>query len=101
MIPTIIDVILLKGSSMKRRCHPFRFLLWVIATASPAHAAEVYQWCDSTGGIHFTDDYYATPVALRGTPDLIVRNDLRSEERFVNAKTVSATPIQERWAATT
>src|SRR5215475_13751592 len=86
---------------MKRRLPPFLFLLWVIATASPAHAAEVYQWFDSTGGIHFTDDYYATPVALRGTPDLIVRNDLRSEKRFVNAKTVSATPIQERWAATT
>ena len=86
---------------MKPRSPIFLFLLGVLATVSPAHAVEVYQWFDSTGGIHFTDDYYATPVALRGTPDLIVRADLDSKERFVNAKTISATPIQERWAGTT
>jgi Domain of unknown function (DUF4124) len=85
---------------MKTRLLLLLFPLWLLATVSPAHAGEVYQWFDSTGGIHFTDDYYATPVALRGTPDLIVRTDL-GRQQFVEPQTVSGTAVQQRWVTNT
>ena len=85
---------------MRTRLPLLLFSLSVLATVSPAHAVEVYQWFDSTGGIHFTDDYYATPLALRGTPDLLVRTDL-GRQQFVEPQTVSGAAVQERWVTNT
>ena len=67
---------------------------------APGLGSEIFQWTDSSGVIHFTDDYYATPVALRGTPDLIVRTDL-GRQQFVEPQTVSGTAVQERWVTNT
>src|SRR5215510_5151632 len=85
---------------MRTRLPLLLFSLSVLATVSPARAVEVYQWFDSTGGIHFTDDYYATPRALRGTPDLLVRTDL-GKQQFVEPQTVSGAAVQERWVTDT
>jgi hypothetical protein len=88
---------------MKPRLPVFLFSLSLLATATLAHGGEVYQWFDSMGGIHFTDDYYATPVALRDTPNLIVRTDL-GKEQAVDSNS-GASPItrrnvdrEDRWA---
>ena len=60
---------------------------------APGLGSEVFQWIDSSGVIHFTDDYYATPVGLRDTPKLIVRADL-GKERPVDSNTTGSTAIQ-------
>ena len=36
---------------------------------------EVFQWIDSRGVIHFTDNLHSVPEALRGSLELIIRED--------------------------
>ncbi len=43
---------------------------------------EVFQWTDSRGIIHFTDNYQAVPEPLRDSPRLIVREDLPISGEF-------------------
>ncbi len=43
---------------------------------------DVFQWTDSRGVIHFTDNYQAVPEPLRGSPRLIVREDLHISGEF-------------------
>ncbi len=65
---------------MKTRSPLFLLSVLFSGMTGLAHAGVTYQWFDSKGGIHFTDDYYATPVALRDTAQLIVRTDLAKEQ---------------------
>ncbi|MGH7848095.1 MAG: DUF4124 domain-containing protein [Candidatus Binatia bacterium] len=46
----------------------------VLATLQCATAAEVFQWVDSRGVTHFTDDYSRIPASVRAIPDVIVRH---------------------------
>jgi hypothetical protein len=59
---------------MKRRVFFLLFANLVLADFDRALAGEIFQWVDSRGIIHFTDDYARIPVDVRGTPDLIVRH---------------------------
>lgn len=48
-------------------------LLWLSAT--PVRA-EVFQWTDDRGIIHFTDNLHLVPEGLRSSPQLIIRQSL-------------------------
>jgi hypothetical protein len=53
------------------------FLLLALGLSAPAQA-EIFQWTDSKGTIHFTDDYDRVPPSLKGSDRLIIRSDLPS-----------------------
>jgi hypothetical protein len=57
------------------------FFLWILllAPALPLRG-EVFQWTDSRGIIHFTDNLHSVPQFLRGSPHLIIREDLGEKE---------------------
>ncbi len=40
--------------------------------------AQIFQWTDAKGVIHFTDNPYAIPAPIRNSPSLIVRKDLET-----------------------
>lgn len=48
-------------------------LLWLSATPI---RAEVFQWTDDRGIIHFTDNLHLVPEGLRNSPQLIIRQSL-------------------------
>lgn len=50
--------------------------LWLFPAVA---GSEVYQWTDSRGVIHFTDNLQSVPEALRGSPVLIIRTDIKDE----------------------
>jgi hypothetical protein len=46
---------------------------------------EFYQWTDSRGVIHFTDNYHVVPEPLRQSPDLVV-HELRESPSWLQKK---------------
>src|SRR5512145_1766085 len=66
---------------MKRRVFFLLFANLLLADFDRALAGEIFQWVDSRGVIHFTDDYARIPVDVRGTPDLIVRHAFAESEQ--------------------
>jgi hypothetical protein len=53
------------------------FLFWTLFFLSPIPLrAELFQWTDARGVVHFTDNLLSVPEPLRGSPELIVRGDL-------------------------
>jgi hypothetical protein len=52
-------------------------VLLAVGLSVPAQA-EIFQWTDSKGTIHFTDDYDRVPPSLKGSDRLIIRSDLPS-----------------------
>jgi len=72
-------------------------LLWV----SPAFSiGEVYQWTDSRGVIHFSDNLNSVPVALRESPQLIVRRDLFVHETLAGPAAQQQYPQESRFEPT-
>ncbi|MGH7833759.1 MAG: DUF4124 domain-containing protein [Candidatus Binatia bacterium] len=66
--------------------------------------AEIFQWTDSKGTIHFTDDYYRVPPSLKGSGRLIIRRDLPSggpafrvgeEEAGLDAAKTQEPPLEQ------
>jgi hypothetical protein len=41
--------------------------------------AEIFQWTDAKGTLHFTDNPHRIPEAMRNSPALIIRKDLEVE----------------------
>jgi len=71
------------GLHLLKTLAPFLCLfLWVPPVLS---MGEVYQWTDSRGVIHFTDNYQLVPEPLKDTPRLIVREDFLTEGEFSEA----------------
>ena len=57
-------------------------LLWVLFLLSPAVLnAQVFQWTDGRGVIHWTDSLDSVPEPVRASPSLIVRQDLDMKRR--------------------
>ena len=56
----------------------FGMILWtlILLLSSTLAHAETFQWTDSRGIIHLTDNLYSVPESLRGSPSLIIRQDL-------------------------
>jgi hypothetical protein len=46
--------------------------------------AEIYQWTDPRGVIHFTDNLLSVPKAVRQSDLLVIRNDLPARGTFAN-----------------
>lgn len=59
----------------------FFFGIFLLLPAAPLNA-ELFQWTDSRGAIHFTDNFYSVPESLRGSPNLITRNDWKESVAF-------------------
>lgn len=56
--------------------------------------SEVFQWTDSRGVIHFTDDYSRIAAGVRGTPDVIIRHSFaESEQKTPAVVTVTKEPV--------
>jgi hypothetical protein len=55
------------------------FMVLAVGLPLPAQAG-IFQWTDSKGTIHFTDDYERVPSSLKGSDRLIVRSDLPSND---------------------
>jgi hypothetical protein len=79
------------------------FLLLALGLSMPAQA-EIFQWTDSNGTIHFTDDYERVPPSLKGSDRLIIRSDLPSdgpafrvgeEEARLDAAKTEEPPLQQ------
>jgi Domain of unknown function (DUF4124) len=62
ILPTVIKIMALAGLS----------LLMETSIAS----AQIFQWTDVKGVIHFTDNPYSIPESIRNTSALIVRKDM-------------------------
>jgi hypothetical protein len=45
-------------------------------------AAEIFQWTDARGILHFTDNPYSIPETVRNSSMLIVRHDLPDSQSF-------------------
>lgn len=68
-----------------KRLAPFLCLFfWIPPVFS---SGEVYQWRDPRGVIHFTDNFYSVPEALKDSPRLIIREDLEVKGRFSEVST--------------
>jgi hypothetical protein len=79
------------------------FLLLALGLSVPAQA-EIFQWTDSKGTIHFTDDYDRVPPSVKGSDRLIIRSDLPSnanaqsvteEESSLDAAKAQETPLEQ------
>jgi hypothetical protein len=67
------------------------FLVLAFGLSAPARA-EIFQWTDAKGTIHFTDDYGRVPSSLKGTNRLIVRSDLPSNANAPSAREEEPNP---------
>ena len=72
----------------------FFFGIFLLLPAAPVNA-ELFQWTDSRGVIHFTDNFYSVPEYLRGSPQLVVRQDVEITARFSEAPAQAEQPLSE------
>ncbi len=45
----------------------------LLVLSVPPVSAEIYQWADESGTIHFTDDIASVPASVRGKARLLLR----------------------------
>ena len=57
--------------------------------------AEIYQWTDPRGVIHFTDDSSSIPESLRNSPKLIIRHETPTRGRFSEIPPAPESPVSE------
>lgn len=53
-------------------------IFWFLILFPAYVRGEVYQWVDGRGVIHFTDNLHSVPGPVRGSPGLIIREDIDS-----------------------
>ena len=53
----------------------FLLMLSILFFHSPL-GAQLFQWTDNRGVIHFTDNLHSAPASLRASPLLIIREDI-------------------------
>ena len=68
---------------------------WFLIMQSVAFGADLFQWTDVHGLLHFTDDFYAVPESVRHSADLIVRPGFLSSA----APSETGPPIAEQLPA--
>jgi Domain of unknown function (DUF4124) len=61
----------------------FALVFWLL-TDAPASAADLYQWIDSKGVIHFTDSLNNVPSAVRDSTNLTVRRNFMIDREPAN-----------------
>jgi len=57
--------------------------------------AELYQWTDARGTVHFTDNLHTVPELLRNSPHLIIRQDSWSEKSPLSSTPPETLPPEE------
>lgn len=67
------------------------FALALAFTLSRPAWAQVFQWSDARGVIHFTDNASAIPESVKGSPQLIIRTDMN-----LRSDGFDSAPAQER-----
>lgn len=72
------------------------WLLWFFILFSPTpSSAEFFQWTDSRGTIHLTDNPYSVPEEIRGSPGLMIRRDLEVTGKFLETSVRPANTDEE------
>lgn len=51
---------------------------WLLATTAPVFGADLYQWTDGRGVVHFSDNPQAVPKKIRDSAEVKVRKDFFS-----------------------
>ena len=64
-------------------------IAWLMILLVPwtALGSDLFQWTDSRGVIHFSDDFYSVPESIRQSSRLIVRRDFDLRKRPISAST--------------
>lgn len=71
-------------------------LLILFGASFPAPVgAQVFQWTDARGIIHFTDNLDSVPQPVRDSPQLIIWQNLASNDKNVETPTFPEIPRQE------
>lgn len=88
--------VLFSSSKAMMRTKKLGYLFWMflLLPATPLRA-ELYQWIDSRGTIHFTDNLHSVPESLRDSPRLIIREDFEITGRWSETLTPPEVTIQE------
>ncbi len=72
------------------------FLFWTLFFLSPIPLrAELFQWTDTRGVVHFTDNLLSVPEPLRGSPLLTIRRDLDIKSESSETSTLSEVARQD------
>jgi hypothetical protein len=69
--------------------------LFCITAISPAWATDLYQWIDSRGIIHFTDNLNNVPAKVRASSDLTVRPNFLTPSEPAPAPPLLPVPTAE------
>jgi len=62
----------------------FRFIALLLILWPSLLGAEIYQWTDPRGVIHFTDNLLSVPQAVRESKLLVIHNDLPPTQPFTD-----------------
>jgi Domain of unknown function (DUF4124) len=57
--------------------------------------AEIYQWTDPRGVIHFTDNFSSIPDSLRNSPNLIIRHETPTRGKFSEVPSAAESRVKE------
>jgi hypothetical protein len=82
---------------MDRPIASFIYFITIFAALQPAvSAADLFQWTDASGTIHFTDNPYAVPEPIQRSGKLLVRKDFLVNAEPFEKTSVPAEPIQPK-----
>src|SRR5690554_5085533 len=85
---------------MTKRLHAGSMLLLAGLLYAGPVAAQIYQWTDQKGVIHFTDDPEQVPESVRSSGSLIIRGDTtRKNDEQPSAKKDEEPPTERPPAA--
>lgn len=78
------------------RTKKLRFFFWIFFFLVPTLLrAELFQWTDPRGVVHFTDNLHSVPEHLRNSPHLIIRQELAVKRGSSETSTLSENARQE------
>ncbi|MGH7773531.1 MAG: DUF4124 domain-containing protein [Candidatus Binatia bacterium] len=72
----------------------FLFLTLFFLSPIPLRA-ELFQWTDARGVVHFTDNLHSVPEHLRGSPLLTIRRDIDTKSESSETSTLSEVARQD------
>jgi hypothetical protein len=67
----------------------------IMLSAPVCSEAQVFQWTDGRGVIHFTDNPTTIPDSIRTSSRLVVRTDLKLDRVVTEARPTQETPAEE------
>jgi Domain of unknown function (DUF4124) len=72
------------------------FITMFAVLQSAAFGADLFQWTDASGTIHFTDNPYAVPESIQRSGKLLVRKDFLVNANPIGTVSLPAEPVQPK-----